>query len=95
MNIENNTLSKLEKLAKLHIDETNKKITLNKIQGILEIMDKINLEDIKDLEPLYHPLQISQIMREDIADSNIKRDYIQKQSPQVVDGLFLVPKVID
>ncbi len=95
MNIDDKILNNLEKLAKLNIKEENQSKTIEKIKGILDMLDKIDDSSIEGLEPLYHPLEIQQAMREDIPDHDIDRDYLQSQSPQVENGLFLVPKVLD
>lgn len=95
MNIDENTLRQIEQLAKLNVGQKEQEKTISKIVGVLDMLDKINMDDIVDLEPLYHPLEIQQAMREDTANGDIPRDAIQVQSPHVVDGLFLVPKVIE
>ncbi|PIE42511.1 MAG: hypothetical protein CSA47_00325 [Gammaproteobacteria bacterium] len=59
------------------------------------MLDQVDMDDIADLPPLYHPLEIDQPLRDDIADSNIDRDAIQAGAPLVESGLFLVPKVIE
>lgn len=95
MNIDEKTLQQIESLAKLTVNDADKALTIKKIVGVLDMLDKINMDDIEGLEPLYHPLEISQPMRDDISDDAIERDKIQLQSPQTENGLFLVPKVIE
>ncbi len=95
MRIDESTLKNIEKLAKLRVSEEDKAITLKKIASVLDNMDKVDMAEIADLEPLYHPLEINQPMRNDISNPDIPRDSIQAQSPLVENGLFLVPKVIE
>ncbi|PID67015.1 MAG: Asp-tRNA(Asn)/Glu-tRNA(Gln) amidotransferase GatCAB subunit C [Gammaproteobacteria bacterium] len=95
MKIDDNILQQIEQLAKLNVGQQEQAKTIEKIVGVLDMLDKVKMADIEDLEPLYHPLEIQQAMREDIADGDIPRDAIQAQSPQVAEGLFLVPKVIE
>lgn len=95
MNIDQTTLQQIEKLAKLNVGVEDQEITIKKIVSILDMLDKIDMNDLTDIEPLYHPLEISQPTREDKANSDIPRDSIQQQSPQIDSGLFLVPKVIE
>lgn len=95
MKLDEKTLQQTEKLAKLSVDSKDRDLTAEKIAGVLAMLDKIEMDDIADLAPLYHPLEIEQPMREDVADSDIPRDAIQQQSPLVERGLFLVPKVIE
>lgn len=95
MKIDETILENVEKLAKLKVGEEDKLLTLKKIASVLDMMDKVDMAEIAGLEPLYHPLEINQPMREDVANSDIPRDSIQVQSPAVEKGLFLVPKVIE
>lgn len=95
MNIDEQTLAHIEKLAKLTVDEHQRELTVKKIVGVLDMLDQVNPDDIADLAPLYHPLEIHQPLRADNANANIDRDSVQSQSPQVEKGLFLVPKVIE
>ncbi len=66
MRIDESTLKNIEKLAKLKVSEEDKAITLKKIASVLDNMDKVDMAEIADLEPLYHPLEINQPMRNDI-----------------------------
>lgn len=95
MQIDESTLTQLEKLAKLTVSEADHDLTVKKIVGILDMLDHINLDDIVDLAPLYHPLEINQPMRSDTADNDINREQLQRNAPLVEAGLFLVPKVIE
>lgn len=95
MKIDEKTLQQLEKLAKLSVEDKDRELTMEKIVGVLNMLDNIDMNDIADLEPLYHPLGIEQPLRNDEPNAEIPRDDIQQQSPQVERGLFLVPKVIE
>ncbi|PIE45473.1 MAG: Asp-tRNA(Asn)/Glu-tRNA(Gln) amidotransferase GatCAB subunit C [Gammaproteobacteria bacterium] len=95
MKINDSILRQIEQLAKLSVSEQDRDLSIKKIVDVLEMLDQIDTDDLADLQPLYHPLEIHQPMREDIPDGNILRDKIQQQAPQVDNGLFLVPKVIE
>lgn len=95
MNIDEKILHHIEKLAKLEVNNEDRELTVKKIVGVLDMLDKVADEDISALEPLYHPLEISQALRQDAAVKNIDRDALQADSPLVEKGLFLVPKVIE
>lgn len=95
MNIDDTILQQIEKLAKLNVGEAQRQTTAEKITAVLAVLDKVDMNDIADLEPLYHPLEINQPTRDDGVNADIARDSIQAQSPHVAEGLFLVPKVIE
>lgn len=88
-------LHRIEKLAKINLDAKESEQATEKIRGVLSLLDQVSKQDIADLEPLYHPLEISQPWREDQPCDQIDRDEVQQQAPSVEQGLFLVPKVIE
>lgn len=55
----------------------------------------MNQVDTTDIEPLAHPLDIPQRLREDKVTEPNLRDKFQAIAPQVESGLYLVPKVIE
>lgn len=95
MKIDESTLQQIEQLAKLTVSDEDRELSLKKMVGVLDMLDRINMADIADLPPLYHPLEISQAMREDTANADIDREHLQSGAPQTQNGLFLVPKVIE
>lgn len=95
MKIDEQILNNIEKLAKLTVDNDERELTIQKIAGVLDMLDKINMDEIADLDPLYHPLEVDQPLRNDTPDANINREALQAGAPLVEQGLFLVPKVIE
>ncbi len=95
MKIDEKTLENLEKLAKVSVNASDRELTVKKIVGVLDMLDKIDMDEIADLEPLYHPLEIHQALRADEPNADIPREALQAGAPLVERGLFLVPKVIE
>jgi aspartyl-tRNA(Asn)/glutamyl-tRNA(Gln) amidotransferase subunit C len=65
------------------------------LSRILDFIEDMNQVDTSQVEPLAHPLDISQRLRADVVSEPVERDKYQKIAPQVEAGLYLVPKVID
>ncbi len=95
MKIDEKTLENLEKLAKVNVNASDRELTVKKIVGVLDMLDKVDMDEIADLEPLYHPLEIHQALRADEPNADIPRKALQAGAPLVERGLFLVPKVIE
>ena len=55
--------------------------------------------DTQGVEPLYTPLsaiqEVALRLREDVVTETNQRELNQRSAPQVEDGLYLVPKVIE
>ena len=47
------------------------------------------------IEPISNPLDVTQTLRPDIVTSGDNREIYQSLAPEIRDGLYLVPKVID
>ena len=68
---------------------------LTDLNNALELIERINTIDTKNVQPLSHPLDISQPLRVDQPNKSIDTDALQKGAPQLRDGFYLVPKVIE
>lgn len=86
---------KIAHLARLNLSENDINAfapQLSNILNFIEQMDKFNTDNI---EPLAHPLDISQRLRPDqVTEPDLRTKY-QRIAPQVEAGLYLVPKVIE
>jgi len=85
----------IARLARIAIDDDEIPafaLDLNKIIGFIA---KMNTVDTGSVEPLAHPLEPAALLRPDeVTESNL-RDAYQACAPRTLNGLYLVPKVID
>lgn len=92
------TLSDVEKIARLSrlalSDEEQSKM-LEQLNGIFGMIAKMQAVDTNGIEPLSHPHERPQRLREDVVSEENYREAYQAIAPQVTDGLYLVPKVIE
>ncbi|MGE0357004.1 MAG: Asp-tRNA(Asn)/Glu-tRNA(Gln) amidotransferase subunit GatC [Burkholderiales bacterium] len=65
---------------------------LNAIFGLVEQMRAV---DTAGVEPMAHAVDMSQRLREDRVTESDRHAEFQFIAPQVEDGLYLVPKVIE
>ncbi|MEM2535098.1 MAG: Asp-tRNA(Asn)/Glu-tRNA(Gln) amidotransferase subunit GatC, partial [Candidatus Nezhaarchaeales archaeon] len=59
------TLEYLSELARLRLTESEKKIILRDLNRILEYFSIIDEVEVADVEPAFHVLNVSNVMRED------------------------------
>jgi aspartyl-tRNA(Asn)/glutamyl-tRNA(Gln) amidotransferase subunit C len=95
-------VSRIARLARLHLtpdQQAQAQVDLNKILGIIETLQSV---DTSGIEPLAHPLaSVSDIhlrLREDVITevaSAEQRAALMANAPGASEGLFLVPKVIE
>ncbi|MGI9281444.1 MAG: Asp-tRNA(Asn)/Glu-tRNA(Gln) amidotransferase subunit GatC [Endozoicomonas sp.] len=95
MAIDASEIQKVAHLARLSIDDSQVDTTANTISRILELVDQMQTVNTDNVEPMAHPLDATQRLREDVVSEENNREQLQSCAPAVEDGLFLVPKVIE
>lgn len=85
----------IAELAKIHLQPEECQSLGAKLGGILNLVEKMQGIDTRDIEPMTHTIYQNQKLREDITDNPQQRDYYQGLSQDINNGFYLVPKVID
>ena len=88
-------VKKIAHLARLTLSEQDVVVYTPQLSSILNFIDQLNKVDTANVEPLSHPLDISQRLRPDTITEPDLRDKYQGIAPKVEAGLYLVPKVIE
>ena len=82
-------------LARIAIDEETLPEYVKNLSNVLALADQLNAVDTDGVEPMAHPLDAVQRLREDIVAETDQREKFQSIAPAVEDGLYLVPKVVE
>lgn len=82
-------------LARLDIDEKNIEGYASSLSSILGLVEQMNEVDTSNVQPMAHPMDVSQRLRADEVLEEDQRDTFQKIAPKTEDGLYLVPQVIE
>ena len=82
-------------LARLELGEAEVAAMQHELNGILGLVDQMSAVDTTGVEPMSHPQAAVQRLREDRETETDRREAFQAIAPQVEDGLYLVPKVIE
>ena len=88
-------VEKVAQLARLHISDSEIDEVTGRITDILALIDQMQSVDTDTVVPLAHPLDLTQRLREDDVTEFNRRDELQLLAPDVEQGLYLVPKVIE
>jgi aspartyl-tRNA(Asn)/glutamyl-tRNA(Gln) amidotransferase subunit C len=88
-------VKKIAHLARLNLSEQDMALYTPQLSSILHFVEQLNKTDTSTVEPLAHPLDISQRLRPDAITEPNLREKFQRIAPQVEAGLYLVPKVIE
>ena len=88
-------LDHISALSLLSIDEaSHKKIEID-LSEILSLIDKMKVIDTKGIEPMTHPQDGFQRLRDDLVSEEVNLNETQKSAPKTDSGYYLVPKVIE
>lgn len=86
---------KVARLGALAIGEDEVLAVGQKLNAIVGLFDQLSAIDTNHVEPMAHPLDQVQRLREDRVSEVDIHEYVQKIAPSVEAGLYLVPKVIE
>ena len=89
-----NDLYKIADLSKLIILKNEDDTLLQSLNKTFELVEKMHNTDTSNVEPLAHPYNEIQPLREDKVTESNQRELFQKNAPQVKSGLYIVPVVI-
>jgi aspartyl-tRNA(Asn)/glutamyl-tRNA(Gln) amidotransferase subunit C len=95
MSLDVEDVTKIARLARLEIKPEDVEHYTNELSGILGFVDRLNAADTSTVEPMAHPLEQVQRLREDEVTEEDQRELFQSIAPEVESGLYLVPKVIE
>ena len=82
-------------LARLELGAAELAAMQQELNGILALVDQMAAIDTANVEPMSHPQAAMQRLRADEVGEADERAAFQAIAPQVEDGLYLVPKVIE
>jgi len=95
MTLKSDDVRSIAQLARLHIDEDSVDQYVDDLSSILTLVDQMNQVDSSGVKPLANPLDASQRLRADKVTEGNQRDHFQQIAPDVADGYYRVPRVIE
>ena len=95
MALDSQTVYRIARLARIHIDDTEVEHHASELSSILEFVEQMNAVDTENVAPLSHPQDRTLRLRQDTVTEGNQRDKLQAGAPAAENGLYLVPKVIE
>lgn len=99
MPLSSEDVSRIADLARLDLSSAEQATMLAQINDFFSIVERMRAVDTSGVEPLYTPLAAVQDvglrLRDDEVTETDQRGPNQRNAPEVQDGLFLVPRVIE
>ena len=95
MSIDNSTVKKVAKLAKIKVDAKEEQNLKNELNNILEWVDKLQKVDTENIDAMLSVSNEPMPMREDKVTSKLENKQILSNAPEKKAGFFVVPKVVE
>ena len=99
MSLTSSDIARIANLARLELTSEHSVRMLNQLNSFFDIVEQMRAVDTTGIEPLAHPVaaigDIALRLREDVVSEPDQREANQRSAPEVQNGLFLVPKVIE
>jgi aspartyl-tRNA(Asn)/glutamyl-tRNA(Gln) amidotransferase subunit C len=88
-------IRRLARLARIELGSAETEALGRDMNDILAMVEQMGAVDTRGIEPMAHPQEMTQRQRENRVTETDRRELFQSIAPQVEDGLYLVPKVIE
>ncbi|MBI3148218.1 MAG: Asp-tRNA(Asn)/Glu-tRNA(Gln) amidotransferase subunit GatC [Betaproteobacteria bacterium] len=95
MNLTLADVQKIAHLARISVTPAQTEEVRIKLTGIFALIAQMQAVDTRGVEPMAHAQDVSLSLRDDRVTESDQREKFQKIAPQVENGLYLVPKVIE
>ena len=95
MEVSEEELAHIAHLARLAVDPDEVPRLREELARILALVDEMNAVESAGLAPMAHPVEMAQRLRPDEVREPDRRELLQRGAPEVEDGLYLVPRVVD
>ncbi|WP_027107934.1 Asp-tRNA(Asn)/Glu-tRNA(Gln) amidotransferase subunit GatC [Lacticigenium naphthae] len=95
MNIDEQSIKHVAKLAKLSFKENEVRQFTEKMGSIIEMVEELNELDTTDVPGTYHGITIDSVMRDDVAQQGTDRELLFKNVKTAKDGMIEVPEMLD
>jgi aspartyl-tRNA(Asn)/glutamyl-tRNA(Gln) amidotransferase subunit C len=94
MEVTDEMIEKLSRLARLEFDDTEKAEIRSDLQRMIIFVEKLNELDLEGIDPLLHITGEVNVLREDEVQGSVSREEALKNAPLHDDKFFKAPKVI-
>lgn len=92
--IDDEVMKNVEILAKLALTEEERGKAREKMQEMLDYVDKLNELDTEGMEPLSHTFSVENVFREDVVVNGDDRENMLANAPKSKEGQYQVPKTV-
>ena len=82
-------------LARIEVTDSESEQILEQLGGVFGLIEKMQSVDTAGVEPMAHAQDVMTRLRPDAVTESDQHELFQSIAPQVDEGLYLVPRVIE
>jgi len=95
MSLSSEEVRRIAELARIGISDAEASAVQAQLNDIFELIGRMQKVDTEGVEPMSHGQDLELRLREDLVTERDQRERFQSLAPEVEQGLYLVPKVIE
>ena len=95
MSLENKEVSQIAYLSRLQVEESSLESITADLNNILNLVEQLSELDTDSVDPMSHPIKMTQRLREDEVTETDQSESFQSIAPKTGKSHYLVPKVIE
>lgn len=84
----------IEWLCRIKLSETEREDVKKNIPRILEFFNEMDEIDTSQVEPLTHPVEVHNVLREDVVEEGLTQDEALKNASERENGYFKAPRIV-
>jgi len=95
MSLSSEEVRRIAELARIGISDAEAGAVQAQLNDIFELIGRMQKVDTEGVEPMSHGQDLKLRLREDLVTERDQRERFQSLAPEMEQGLYLVPKVIE
>lgn len=95
MSVDQDTVRRIARLARLKIEEDRVEPMVQELNGILNWIEQLKEVDVEGVKPMASAVDHSLKMRDDVVSEPDNADALMINAPGGEDNFFVVPKVVE
>jgi len=94
LSLTHSEVERIAHLARIAIASEEIPALADKLSRIIEFVDQLKGADTSQVQPMAHPLNMTQRLRPDVVTETDQRERFQQDAPRVEGGFYVVPRVL-
>ena len=93
--IDRDEVRTLARLARIRVPDDQLDAVAEDLGRVLELVESMRAADTAGIEPMAHPAATALRLRDDEVTASDEREALQAPAPEIHEGYYLVPRVVE